>query len=101
LVWTLKEHRLKVLENRMLRRIFGFIGDEDKGSEVTGGWIKLHNKNAHSSYSSPNIIMVIKSRFMGWVRYVVCFGEMRNVYKVLVIEAEGRDQSNIQAYAGR
>jgi hypothetical protein len=60
--WTLtsrEEHRLKVSENRVLRRIFG-----PKRDEVTGDWRKLHNEELHSLYSSPNIIRMIKSRRM-------------------------------------
>jgi hypothetical protein len=47
--------RLRVLENRVLRRIFGSKRDEE-----TGGWIKLHNGELHNLYSSPNIIRTIK-----------------------------------------
>jgi hypothetical protein len=62
--WSLtlrKEHRLKVLQNRELRRIFG-----PKRDEVTGDWRKLHNEKLHNLYSSPNIIRMIKSRRMRW-----------------------------------
>jgi hypothetical protein len=48
------EHRLRVFENRVLRRIFG-----PKRDEVTGGWRKLHNEELHNLYSSPSIIRVI------------------------------------------
>jgi hypothetical protein len=60
--WSLtlrEEHRLRVFENWVLRRIFG-----RKGSEVTGGWRKLHNEELHYFYSSPSIIRMIKSRTM-------------------------------------
>jgi hypothetical protein len=56
-----KEHRLRVFENRALRRMFG-----PNGEEVTGGWRKLHNEELHNLYSSPNIIRVFKSRRMRW-----------------------------------
>jgi hypothetical protein len=52
--WSLilrEEHRLRVFENRILRRIFG-----PKRDIVTGGWRKLHNEELHSLYSSPSII---------------------------------------------
>jgi hypothetical protein len=52
-------NRLRVFENRVLRRIFG-----PKRDEVTGEWRKLHNKELHDLYSSPSIIRVIKSRRM-------------------------------------
>jgi hypothetical protein len=61
-----EEHRLKVLENRVLRRIFG-----PKRDEVTGDWRKLHNEELHNFYSSPNIIRMIKSRTMRWAGDVV------------------------------
>jgi hypothetical protein len=63
--WSLtlrEEHRLRVFENRVLRRIFG-----PKRDEVTGEWRKLHNEELHILYSSPNIIRQIKSRRMRWV----------------------------------
>jgi hypothetical protein len=57
--WSLtlrEEHRLRVFENRVLRRIFG-----PRRDEVTGDWRKLH-KELHNLYSSPNTITMIKSR---------------------------------------
>jgi hypothetical protein len=59
------EHRLRVFENRVLRRIFG-----PKGDEVTEEWRKLHNEELHIFYSSPNIIRHIKSRRMMWEGHV-------------------------------
>jgi hypothetical protein len=59
-----EEHRLRVFENRVLRRIFGPKRDED------GPWRKLHNDELHSLYSSLNIVSVIKSRRMGWADHV-------------------------------
>jgi hypothetical protein len=59
-VWSLilrEEHRLRVYENRVLRRISGPEGDE-----MTGGLKKLHYEELHNLYSSPNIISTIKSR---------------------------------------
>jgi hypothetical protein len=56
-----EEHRLRVFENRVLRRIF-----EQKRDEVTGDWRKLHNEEFHDLYSSPSIIRIIKSRRMRW-----------------------------------
>jgi hypothetical protein len=60
-----EEHRLRVFENRVLRRIF-----RPKRDEVTGGWIKLHNEELHNLYSSPSIIRTIKSRSLRWAGYV-------------------------------
>jgi hypothetical protein len=60
--WSLtlrEEQRLRVFENRVLRRIFG-----RKRDKVTGDWRKLHNEELHNLYSLPNIIRIIKSRRM-------------------------------------
>jgi hypothetical protein len=54
-----EKRRLRVFENRMLRRIFGF-----KRDDVTGEWRKLHNEELHDLYSSLNIVWMIKSRRM-------------------------------------
>jgi hypothetical protein len=61
----MEEHRLRVFENRVLRRIFGL-----KRDEVTGRWIKLHNEELRDLYSSPSIIRIIKSRRMRWAGHV-------------------------------
>jgi hypothetical protein len=66
--WSLtvrEEHKLRVFENRVLRRIFG-----PKRDGVTGGWKKLYNKELHNLYSSPNIIRIIKSRRTRWEGHV-------------------------------
>jgi hypothetical protein len=55
-----EEKRLRVVENRVLRRILG-----REGEGITGGWRKLYNEEVHNLYSSPNI-RVIKSRIMRW-----------------------------------
>ena len=71
--WSLtlsKQRRLRVLENRALRRIFG-----PKRDEVTGEWRKLYNREFHDLYSSPNIDRVIKLRRMRWVGHVAHMGE--------------------------
>jgi hypothetical protein len=54
-----EEHRLRVFENRVLRKVFG-----PKRDEVTGEWRKLHNKELNDLYSLPNIVRVVKSRRM-------------------------------------
>jgi hypothetical protein len=86
--WSLtlrEEHRLRVFENRVLRRIFGPNSDE-----VTGEWKKLLNKELHNLYLSPDIIRQIKSRRMRWTEYVSRMGEERKVYKILVGKPEGK-----------
>jgi hypothetical protein len=72
-----------VFENRVLRRIY-----RPKRDEVTGEWRKLHNRELHNLYSSPNI--QFKSRRMRWAGHVACMGEGRKLYKVLVGKAEGK-----------
>jgi hypothetical protein len=86
--WSLalrKEHRLRVFENRVLRRIFG-----PKRDEVTGEWRKLHSEELHILYSSPNIIRQINFWRMRWAEHVSCMGEERKVNKVLVGKPEGK-----------
>jgi hypothetical protein len=68
-----------VLENRVLRRIFG-----PKRDEVTGEWRSLHNNELNGLYSSPNIIRVIKLRRMRWAEHVAHMGEKRGAYRILV-----------------
>jgi hypothetical protein len=80
----MEEHRLRVSENRVLRRIFGPKRKED------GSWRKLHNDEIQSLYSSPNIFRVIKSRRMRWAGHVVRMGAGRGVYRVLVGRPEGK-----------
>jgi hypothetical protein len=77
--------RLRVFENRVLRRIFG-----PKRDEVTGEWRKLHNEELHNLYSSPDIFRQVKSRWMRWAGHVARIGEEKKVYKVLVGKPEGR-----------
>jgi len=69
LVTLREERRLRVFENRVLRRIFG-----PKGDEVTGEWRKLHNEELNDLYCSPNIIRVIKTRRIKWAGHVAHIG---------------------------
>jgi hypothetical protein len=96
--WSLKlreEHRVKVFENRMLRRMFG-----SKRGEVTRGWRKLHHK-LHHLYPSPNIIRTdnqIKDE-----TGEACSAQWRDekAYKTLVVKPEGRDHSEDVGVGGR
>jgi hypothetical protein len=67
-----EEHRLRVYENRVLRKIFG-----PKRKKVREHWRKLHNEELNDLYSSPNIIRGIKSKMMGWERFVACMGKKK------------------------
>jgi hypothetical protein len=78
-----EEHRLRVFEKRVLRRIFGL-----KGGEVTGGWRKLNSEELHNLYSSPNIIKMMKSRRMRLAGHVARMRKKRNAYKILVRKSE-------------
>ena len=87
-IWSLTskgERRLRVFENRVLRRIFG-----PKGYEVTGEWRKLHNEELNDLYSSPNIVWVIKSRRMRWAGHLARMGENGGEYRVLAGKPEGK-----------
>jgi hypothetical protein len=82
--WSLtlrEENRLRVFENRVLRRIFG-----PKRDEVIGEWRKLHNEELHNLYSSPYIIRKIKSIRMRLARHV---------------GTQGRGKKNVQGLAGK
>jgi hypothetical protein len=86
--WSLalrEESRLRVFENRVLRRIFG-----PKRDEVTWKWRKLHNKELYALYCSPNIIRVIKSRRLRWAEHVARMGQRNGAYRALVGKPEGR-----------
>ena len=79
--WSLtlrEERRLRLFENRVLRKVFG-----PKRDEVTGEWRKLHNEELSDQYSLPNIVRVVKSRKMRWAGHVARVGEGRRVHRPL------------------
>ena len=80
-----EERRLRVFENRVLRKIFGL-----KRDEVTGEWRKLHNEELNDLYCSTNIVRVIRSRRMRWVGHVERMGDRRGICRVLVGKPEGK-----------
>jgi hypothetical protein len=87
-IWSLtlrEERRLRVFENRVLRRVFGPTRDE-----VTGEWRKLHNEALNDLYSLPNIVRVVKARRMRWAGPVARRGEERGVHRVLGGKPEGK-----------
>jgi hypothetical protein len=75
-----EEHRLRVFENRVLRRIFGPKRDE----------VRLHNQELHKLYSSPNIIRRIKLRRVRLVWHAARMGEKSNAYRILLGKSEGK-----------
>jgi hypothetical protein len=80
--WSLtlrEEHRLRVYENRVLRRIF-----EPKRDEVTGEWRKLHNEELHNLYSSPRIIRQVKANEVGGA-----------------CDTHGNGEKNVQGFGGK
>ena len=86
--WSLtlrEEHRLRVFENRVLRRVFG-----PKRDEETGEWRKLHNEELNGVYSLPNIVRVVKSRRIRWAGHVARMGVDRGVHRVLVGKRGGK-----------
>ena len=77
----LKEvRRLKVIENRVLGRIF-----RRKMNEIKGEWRKLHNEERNDLYSLPNIVWMMKSKRMRWAGFVARMGG---------------EESRIQRYGG-
>ena len=83
---TLRDgRRLRVFENRVLRRVFG-----PKMDEVTGEWRKLHYEKLSDLYSLANIVRVVKSRRMRWAWHVARMGEGRGVLGFLVGKPLGK-----------
>ena len=83
---TLREKsRLRVFENRVLRRVFG-----PKRDEVIGEWRTLYNEELSDLYSLTNIVRVVKSERRRSTGHVAPMGEGRGVHRVLVGKPEGK-----------
>ena len=80
-----EESRLRVFENRALRRIFG-----PKRYEVTSELRRQHNEELNDLYCSPNIVRVIKSIRRRWAGNVARVGERKSVFRVLVAIPDGK-----------
>jgi len=81
-----EECKIRVFENRVLRRIFG-----PKWDEVRGEWRKLHNEELNDLHCSSYIVQVIKLRRVRWAEHLACMGVRRGVYRVLVGKPERID----------
>ena len=85
--WSLslkEECRVRVFENRILRRVFGPKRDDN------GEWRKLHHEELHSLYHSPNIVRVIKSRKLRWEGHIARMEEGKSVFKILTGKPTGK-----------
>jgi hypothetical protein len=80
-----EERRLKVFENKVLRRVL-----QPKRDEVTGEWRKLHSEELNDLYSLPKIVQVVKLRRMRWAGHVAAMGKRRGVHRVFVGKPEGK-----------
>ena len=79
-----EESRLRVFENRILRRIFGPKRDAD------GQWRRLHNEELHNFYRLPYTVRVIKSRRLRWAGHVARMEEGRSAFKILTGKPTGK-----------
>jgi hypothetical protein len=93
---TVTNHRLRVSENRVLRRIFG-----PKSDEVIEGWRNLHNEELYNLYCSSNIIRTIKSRSMRLAGHLARMGAKRNAYRIFVGKTKGKRPLGIPRIGGR
>jgi hypothetical protein len=82
-----EEHRLRVSENRVLRRMSG-----PKRDEVTRKWRKFHSKELHNMYTSLNIIRQIKPRRMRWAGHVARVGEEKSWWESLKVRDHLEDR---------
>ena len=88
--WSLilrEERRLRVFENRIMRRIFGPKRD------ANGEWRRLDNEELRSFYHSPNIVRAIKSRRLRWAGHVARMEKCRSAFKILTGKPTGKRPS--------
>jgi hypothetical protein len=85
---TKEEHRLKVTENRTLRRLYG-----PRRNETVGGWIKLRDEKLNNVYSSPNIIRMSKSWRIRLAEQVARMVEQKDACSYSVGKQEGKNNS--------
>jgi hypothetical protein len=90
-VTLIEKERLRVVENRILRTIYG-----PERNEVTGGCRILHNEELHNLYSSPNIIRMIKARRMSWAGHVARICAERNACSLILGRPKRRWLDNIK-----
>jgi hypothetical protein len=90
-----EEHRLRIFENRVLRKIFETKREED------GSCRKLHNDELHSLYSSPNIVRVIKSRRSRWAGHVARMGRGEVFTGFWLVSPKARDHWEDLGVGGR
>ena len=85
--WSLtlrEESRLRVFENRILRRILWPKRDKN------GDWRRLHNEELHRLYRSPNIVREIESRRLRWTGHIAGMDEGRSAFKILIGKPTGK-----------
>ena len=88
--WSLtlrEESKLRVFENRILRRVFGSKVNENEE------WRRLHNFEIHSLYCPPNIFRVIRSRRLRWAGHISGMGDGRNAFNILTGKHTGKGPS--------
>lgn len=79
------EHKLRVFENKVLRKIYG-----PKRDEMTGEWRRLHNEELHGLYDSPDVVKIMKSKRLRWAGHVARMREKRRLYSILVGRPDGK-----------
>jgi hypothetical protein len=80
-----EKHRLRIFENKVLRKIF-----RAKWDEVTGEWRRLHNEDLYEMYSLPICYSGYQSKRMAWTGDIASIGNRRGAYRVLVRKSEGK-----------